>query len=352
VTIYRHRPLVRGRLARFWATALVVAWLMFVREAAAQDLSKAPASCRVLIVVDGSPDPFMERVVAEVSAIRGLEVEIRRPVGALDADARAEHAQAAIRKVASGKGVEVWMADATSGRSLLRHLVVDESPGGPDQSLVALQTAELLRTSLLSSRGVAASGLAPPVVVSKASTAGPPSPPLPILDNAMQVGFGPFFSAGGVSTALQAWLSYQHLWSRFFGMVFDVSVPLLRGSLVNSLGSAHVGAVLAGGGFLVRWKSETGGMVASAILGGAFTSVLIKGQPAGRFEGSSPTVYSGLLYSRLSMAWNPFPWLGLGAAGMLGTTTSLIRIRFADRDVGEWGLPLAAAFLYGEVGWP
>ena len=41
------------------------------------------------------------------------------------------------------------MADATSGRSLLRQVVVDESPGGPDRDLIALQTAELLRTSLL-----------------------------------------------------------------------------------------------------------------------------------------------------------------------------------------------------------
>ena len=52
-----------------------------------------------------------------------------RPQGPIEASARSEHAVAAIRMLPSRKGVEVWMADETSGRSLLRQVVVDETPG-------------------------------------------------------------------------------------------------------------------------------------------------------------------------------------------------------------------------------
>ena len=55
---------------------------------------------------------------------------------------------AAIRILPSRNGVEVWMADEASGRSLLRQAIVDETPGGPNQDVIALQTAELLRTGL------------------------------------------------------------------------------------------------------------------------------------------------------------------------------------------------------------
>ena len=115
----------------------------------------AEARLRVLIVVDASDDPFAERIKAEVSAL-GLEVVAVEPwrtgesVESLDAAGRANQAAAAIRMIASRKGVEVWMANQPTGRSLLRQLVVDERAGAPNEGLVALQTAELLRTTLLS----------------------------------------------------------------------------------------------------------------------------------------------------------------------------------------------------------
>ena len=102
---------------------------------------------RVLLVVDDPADPFMGRIRAEV-ALLGVEVVTRAPQGPIEATARSEHAVAAIRMLPSRRGVEVWMADETSGRSLIRQVVVDETPRGPNENLIALQTAELLRTGL------------------------------------------------------------------------------------------------------------------------------------------------------------------------------------------------------------
>ena len=135
------------------ALALALAAAVVLRFDAAA--GAAEPRLRVVIVIDESDDPFAERIRAEVSAL-GFEVvtvepfRTGEPVESLDAAGRANQAAAAIRMVPSRKGVEVWVANQPTGRSLLRQLIVDEQAGAPNEGLVALQTAELLRTTLLS----------------------------------------------------------------------------------------------------------------------------------------------------------------------------------------------------------
>jgi hypothetical protein len=333
------------------ATAFAVAGSVFASETPPAALPEVPSHHRVLILADQPGDAFMALVKAEVSSVRGVDTVMRAPVGSLDADARAEHAEVAVRKLASGKGVEVWMADATSGRSLLRQLVVDESPGGPDQSLIALQTAELLRTSLFPKHAPSASAVAAPPPLPPANTVTATSPAPSSGKSAIDAGVGLLYSRGGVSPSWQAWLSFQHLWSRHLGMVLDLSAPLARGSVGNPQGTADVGAMVAGAGLLARVTSDSGRLFVATSLGAGVASVLFRGQALPNLVGSSTRAYSGLLYLRVSGGFSPTRWLGLGAAGILGTTTSRIRIQFANHDVGEWGLPLAAAIVYGEVAW-
>jgi hypothetical protein len=346
-TRHPFRIRVRGRKI---SAAFIVAWQMFAHGAAtaqppgADGINKARARHRVLIITDDPNDPFMTRVQAELSALPDVEITTKRPAGSLDADARTEQADAAVRKVASGKGVEVWMADATSGRSLLRQLVIDESPGGPDQGLVALQTAELLRT------GLRARQTAVPTLPA-------PSPPPstatedPSRDHAMLVGVGPLWSQGGVGPSLQVWFSYQHLWSGHLGLSLDASAPLRSGSISSAEGTAHVGTITAGAGLLARLHNEKAKVTGTATLGLAFAAVLTDGDAHASYLGSTTTAYTGLAYLRLGVAWHPVPWLALGAAGLVGTTTNRERIEFANRGVGHWGAPLFAAFPYGEFTW-
>jgi hypothetical protein len=320
---------------------VVAVWPGFARAAPSASPPTTSDRHRVLLLVDEPGDHFMDLVRAEVSSVRGVDIVVRAPMGTLEADARAERAEAAIRKLASGKGVEVWMADVTSGRSLLRQAIVDESPDGPDQSLVALQTAELLRTSFLPRHEPASAAPRP----TSAATA--PSPNA----NAVTVGVGLLGTRGGVSPALQAWLSYQHLGFRHFGLVFEVSAPLVRGSVSRPQGSAEVGAVVAGGGLCARVRSDGGRMFLATSLVGALAAVLVNGRPAANFAGTSPTAYAGLFVLRASGGVYATRWLGLGVAGIFGTTTSRVRIQFANEDVGEWGMPIAAGLLFAEVGW-
>jgi hypothetical protein len=126
---------------------------------------------------------------------------------------------------------------------------------------------------------------------------------------------------------------------------------LARGTLDGREGKADVGALVAGAGLLARFTGDRGHLTVGGSLGGACALVQVKGSPIPTLSGSSTSTYTGLIYLRLNGAWHPARWFGLGAATVLGATTSRIRIQFADRNAGEWGWPIAAALLYSELGW-
>jgi len=305
---------------------------------------------RVLLLVESSGDPFMGRIRAEIASL-GLDVVVRAPQGAIEANARAEHAVAAIRMLPSRNGVEVWMADETSGRSLLRQAIVDETPGGPNQNLIALQTAELLRTSFFPHEPSAAvnPALPGPVVIQAAPAAAPSG------DSGLASSVGLLYSAGGASPAWQAWLSLQHLWNHRSGVGLHLGVPVRRGTMNGPEGTAHVGAFVAGAEALGRFELERAGFFLTTALGAAFVSVRAEGHPSqavsAQLASNSSTAYTGLGYARVALGWRPTSWFGLGLDGLAGTTVARVHVRFAGNDEGDWGVPVLGASLFAEVDW-
>jgi hypothetical protein len=295
----------------------------------------------------------MNKIRAEIASL-GLEVVQRPAQGSIEASARAAHAVAAVRMLPSRNGIEVWMADATSGRSLLRQTIVDEAPGGPNQNVIALQTAELLRTSLFPQPPPAAptpeKAPAKPAPVAAAVPA-----PTPTGESGLRGDFGLLYGAGGASPAWQAGLSYRYVWNRGFGLGLSVSGPLHRGAITGTEGSADVGAIVAGGGLLARFDFERNHLVFMPGLGAAFVAVLTRGHASpsagSQLVSSSATAYTALAYASLSIDWQVASWLGLGASGLLGATTSRVQVRFAGNDAGAWGTPVLGATVFGEVVW-
>jgi hypothetical protein len=112
-----------------------------------------------------------------------------------------------------------------------------------------------------------------------------------------------------------------------------------------------VGTIAAGAGLLARLQSHGAKVAGTATLGMAFASVTTKGEPNASYQGSTPTATTGLAYLRLGVVWSPVGWLGLGAAGLLGTTTGRVHIQFANRGVGDWGAPVVAGLLCGQIAW-
>jgi hypothetical protein len=310
----------------------------------------APADHRrVLLLVDSPGDPLMDRIRAEIVSL-GLEGVVRAPQGSIEARARAEHAVAAIRILPSRNGVEVWMADAASGRSLLRQVIVDETPGGPNRDVVALQTAELLRTGLFPATpaGGTPAGPSPPIIVQSA-------PARSDSEHAVATGVELLYGAGGASPAWQAWFSFQHLWSRRLGIALDVSAPFRRGTMSGPEGTADIGAIVVAVEMLARFRSERGRLFLTTGVGAGAVSLLTQGHPSpegsAQVESNSSTAYTALGFARITLGWKLSSWLGLGMSGLLGTTVARVDIRFGGNDAGDWGVPLLGAALFAQVDW-
>jgi hypothetical protein len=399
------RAISRGPIdASSYSRKVIGARLVLAVALAGAFLSRVdlPASAaeprpRVLIVIDQSDDPFAERVRAEVAAL-GFEVVAIEPqrtgesVVSLDAAGRAHHAEAAIRMVASRKGVELWVAHQPTGRSLLRWLIVDESASAPNQGLVALQTAELLRTTLLSRSdarvppGHAAEAPLPregalgreaplpreavpsPAVPSPEAAPSPeavpspeaaPSPEIasrasaarPAPSGAIQAALGVLSSPGGGSAALQVWLTGSHVLMGPLGIALDLSGPVRAGTISGPEGKATASGWLAGAS--LELASAVGHrLFGKAAVGAAVVRFIADGSPHAPLVGSSPSTTTAAYYARVDggveVAWR----LRVGVRAVVGTVPSGIAVRFAGYDTATWGRLLLAGMMLVDVAWP
>ena len=335
-------------------TALAASVVFFVLLAArVDDAAAADEKLRVLIVIDASDDPFAERIRAEVSAL-GLEVVAVEPwrtgeaIESLDAAGRANQAAAAIRMVASRKGVEIWVANQPTGRSLLRQLIVDERAPAPNEGLVALQTAELLRTTLLSRSETPPPPPRPvPTITPEPLPALPPSPP----NAGLQAGFGVLWSPRGGDEAYQLWMTIHRFIVRPFGIALDVSAPVNPGTISGLEGSASVRTWLAGATVFSRYERPSSGLYATIAAGAAVVRLDIRGSAGSAFVASSHTATVAAGYARADGGFAVNTWLRFGARAVAGVVPSAVTVKFAGNEAAVWGRPFLAGLVLADVSW-
>jgi hypothetical protein len=321
--------------------ALVVGFCVAFTGPAALRAEGRPA-LRVLLVLDRINDPLMARIQAEIAAL-GLTVVIGNESGPLESSARGQRALAAVRVLPSRKGVEVWMADATTGRTLTRQLVVDERPDGPDQTLVALQTAEILRTGLFPKENKVAPAL--PTVVA--------APALPPRSDEWRLrnGTGGLYSPGGVDTAMQDWLTLQLWWQRNLGVAFAFSLPILRGSISGLEGRSLVGGYLGAVELCTSFLEADSRWLFTGGLGGGIVYLRTTGQSRPPLVQNTAGAFTGIGYARVALDLKLAKWVRLGIASIAGTTLAPVTIRFAGNQAGTWGRLILASFLQFGVDW-
>jgi hypothetical protein len=339
--------------------------LVFVLAALASHSRPARAESnaeprRVVLLVEHEQDPFLERVGAELAGL-GFELVRSDTPSALEDAARGAGAVAAIRVLPSRKGVEVWMSDATSGRSLLRQVIVDESQQGPNQGLVALQTAELLRTSLSAEPEPEPEPRPqpqpqPPAAPQPSAELSPPRnelrlPVEPQIDAGLQAALGMLYSPGGGSSALEAGLSLHRSIARHWGLALDLGVPVRSASLSGLEGSTSVGTYLLGGGVFRRFAGASTPLFATAGLGAALLYVTFQGDTHSPLVSSSDGAFTMATYLRGELGLQPATWLRLGVRGLAGASATRVKVQFAGNEAGSWGGGLLAAFALAEVPW-
>jgi len=335
----------RGTFGVRHVLALVVA-LSVASASPAAAAAESRQALRVLLVIDRANDPLMARIQAEIAAL-GLVVLSGNATGPLETSAREQHAVAAVRVLPSRKGVEVWMADATTGRTLTRQLVVDERTGGPDHTLVALQTAELLRTGLFPKANKPAAPAAMPATPVQVLPALPPRTGEWRLRN----GLGGLYSRGGVDTAMQDWLTIQRWWRHDLGVALSASLPIFRGSISGPEGHSLVSPYLGTLELCTSFLQEDSRWLLTGGLGAGLVMLRTEGRSAQPLQQGSASATSGIGYVRVELALKLSKWVNLGITSAAGTTILPVTIRFAGNQAGTWGSLILASFLQLGVDW-
>jgi hypothetical protein len=345
--------------SRWWAAARAVALgltlgvsLLSARVARAENHHEYQRP-RVLLIGKGPDDPLLKALRAELSDLDVTLVQ-RDAAERLEAAAREEGAVAAIRLLPAHNGVEVWMADATSGRSLLRQVIVDESPGGPNHSVVALQTAELLRTSLLyENAGPTAATPAPPPdepVEPPPAASGTGRAPSP-RDAGAQAGLGALYSPGGAGAALELWLAVHYPLNGWLSLGVDLGLPLGRGTIDGPEGSALVGAQVATVDARVRFRPGGGPWFAGIGVAAGVLRLTTEGEAVAPLRATDADVVTGVLFVRADGGVAVAPWLRVGARAALGMSIPRVELDFAGNRAGTWGLPVLSALGFVEFPW-
>ena len=327
-----------GYLSLVWlACVILVAWA----GAAWAEPAEGKAPGRVLLVVDRPNDPFLDRIRAEVTSL-GFLVIAKSKVGSLETDAREQKAVAAIRVLASRKGVEVWMADAASGRSLLRQVIVDERPEGPDHGVIAMQTAELLRTGLLAPPPPPADPSPPPPRVV-------PPPPL-VSETSGQAGFGMLYSPGGVAVSPMVFASLQQLSGRGLGLSLDFGAAYRAAAVSAFEGQARFLAFQVGAAGLWRVHPQRSAWAITSGLGLALARIGAQGDSKyGSLVEQSSQALVGMGYGRIFLGRAVTSWLNLGLGAMAGATFQRMVFRFAGFEVATFGWPMLSVSAMAEV---
>ena len=313
-----------------------------VAIAAAVVITASPARAeptRILVIPNEETKGIGARLSAELRTL-GFEVVVAdRPMAetgreTLEDAAREVQAVAALFFRASRAGVEVWVMDRVTQKTVLREVVV---PKSGDDALVAVRAVELLRASLLEVEAPAfVPGEAAPTPATLALVSRPP-PRAP--STAFEIGPAFSLSPGGVTAAPHFVASLRwHAASRFDLGVTTIA-PIIPAVVDGPEGRSTVtltSSCLVGDLLLLPRDATYG---ARAGLGVGLLWTHLEGSSSPGFRGRGEDVFTSLwlVHAGVSRALGTSVRLWLDAT--LAITAPRLVVRFAGRDVAEWGRP-------------
>ncbi len=305
---------------------------------------EAPSTIAVLCAPG---DRFGLRLVAELESL-GFAAVIVDPGdapasrAALEASARRAGAVAAIRAVPAERGVEVWIADRVTGKTVLR-VVPTEGDVEADAAL-ALRTVELLRASLLEiSLPAPPAGEVPATPQLRARMdlpppAAPAMPAAPVLRIA--IGFGPMGSPGGLGAAGVLDLGVAWMPSDHFGATLFAVIPLSRPDVAGAPGSADLAAGLGGLGARFLLATRASRWAPTIDTGLAVVGLASKGSANPGFTSSSAFAATAAPFVRFGLAFAPTPRFRLRADLLGAVLVQAASVQLAAQQFATWGRPV------------
>jgi hypothetical protein len=290
-----------------------------------------------------------ERLSAELATL-GLpveEVDSPDPDVPLDQIARARGARAAVRVLEREGTIELWVVPRRAGAAPVHQNVAMDPRRG--WNLAAVSAMEILRAGLLEVRDPS---VVPPEPVQRtveevASPGPPPTPRAPVLW--AHAAAGAEFSPGGLGASGEVLGELRLEPLPWFDVAafgaFTPAVAHVSGAEgVASARHALVGAVADA-------RARIGGLTASIGAGGVVATFWMTGEAVsqGYAAQSASTVTAGPLL-RVSGSLDVTPALRLRAEVGGGVTMPHAVVRFAGRQVADWGQPFGLVTLGLELG--
>jgi hypothetical protein len=324
----------------------------------------------IAVMVERADDPVAVRMRAELEAL-GFRVIIlpvsERPPSreALEAAAREAGAVAAVRVVPSQKGVEVWVTDRATGKTVLRE-VVSPQPGSPAGSgTIAVRAVELLRASLMEVESATPPPGEVPItpMVRAAALPRAPSdearapPPSRRLGLSVQLGPAVAIAAGGVDPTVHMLVDLRWVPGEWLGVDVCGLVPTAPARIESKEGSSLVTLALLGAGAHIalapllgdhspepRWTPTLGAGVAAAWL-------QLEGVPKPPYAGRRGAVGMVAPYLRAGLGVTALPHLRLRLDLIGGATAPRPVIRHAANQTAAWGPIFGVGSAGAEVAW-
>ncbi|WP_437275216.1 hypothetical protein WME90_28685 [Sorangium sp. So ce375] len=341
------------------AAATLAAGASLAKGASADETqSEAPSTIAVLCAPG---DRFGLRVIAEIESL-GFRAELLDPAAApasrasLEASARAVGAIAAIRAVPTERGVEVWITDRVTGKTVLREMVDDG--GTPDRdAALALRAVELLRASLLEvALPAPPPGEVPatPEIREKMRVPSPAAPPPPAerASPALRLSLAPgvLLSPGGFGAAVDIHLGLAWMPSEHVGAIGFAAIPLTSPRIERPQGSADLSVLLAGGGARFLLAARASPWAASADLGLAAVSLWSTGVASAGFRASGSAAVAVSPFASFGLSFALTPTFRLHAAVLASGVLQGVSVQFAQHETATWGKPFILSSAGIELG--
>jgi hypothetical protein len=343
--------------------AIVAAALVTMSRARADEHPDATPA--LVVILSPSHDAFGRRVAAELESL-GLRAEILDPGdepasrASLETSARRAGAVAAVRSVPSERGIEVWITDRITGKTVLRELPIGDD-GPEDEGASALRTVELLRASLLEiTLPDRAPGDIPPPsdlrtkmkldsrpATSKRPATHPKAAPPTLrssLSPALLLSPGGFSPAATLEVGVE-WLASPHIGPFLFG-----GIPLSGSETVRDEGSADLDVALMGWGLRFAFATPASRWVPALDVGLAAVSLQTSGSSERLVERSESVLVLAPI-SRAGLAVAVTPTLRIRADVLVGAVVQGVSVRFGGREVATWGAPFVMPALGADWGW-
>lgn len=337
-------------------------WRAFALAACVVVSAAAPASAappRIVVIAAHGDDAIRTRLGAELTAL-GFEVvaaeqdpSVAPARAPLEAVAREAGAVAAVRLIPSPRGVEVWIVDCVTGKTVLRDVVPAEGAVADADGVLALRVVELLRASFLEvhARHPSRGEIEPPPAVREAARPAPSSEtPAPLF--VARAGVAMLVAPGGVPPVwgglfAASWMPTPHL-----GLEAIAATTLATAHLTAPEGSASITGGLAGAGLRFVLGSPRATLLPTAGVGLAALWFDARGTPNANFIGHAFQLFTPAPTALFGLGVAIAPHLRFRANLLTAVAIRRPVVYFVNREVASWGRPLFAPSLGFEVSWP